>query len=286
LKLKTGTCGPSFLFPFDCRSEYYEKKQLMTFLHLFLVLASAVLLYMTVFFCIAYIRKDNSIVDVAWGLGFVMIAIVSFILSGDFYSREILIVAMTSLWGLRLATHIYLRNRGKEEDFRYRNWRKSWGKLFLLRSFFQIYVLQGILMLIIALPIYWVNFYSNSSLMIWDYLAMFIFSVGFFFEAVGDYQLTKFKKDKKNAGKIMSDGLWHYTRHPNYFGESLIWWGIFLMATSAGNGWYTVVSPVLITFLLLRVSGVTMLEKKYEGNEKYRYYTETTNAFFPYFPKK
>ena len=139
-------------------------------------------------------------------------------------------------------------------------------------------------MLLLALPIYWISFYSDASLTLFDFAALLLFSLGFYFEAVGDFQLAQFKKT--NKGGVMREGLWRYTRHPNYFGESLIWWGIFVLAVSTPDFWYVLISPVTITFLLLKVSGVTMLEKKYKGDKKYQDYIESTNAFIPWFPKK
>lgn len=256
----------------------------MTFPTLISYLVGLIFVYMTSVFVLALAKKDNSIVDVAWGLGFVLIAYLSLFWS-DLQPRMLLLTALVTFWGLRLAFHIHSRNKGKGEDFRYKNWRKQWGKWFVLRSFLQVFMLQGAFMLIIALPIYWTSFYSDSSLTILDFVGIAIFAFGFYFEAVGDFQLSEFKK-KSNKGKIMNKGLWRYTRHPNYFGESVIWFGIAVLAMSSTNGYYTLIGPLVITFLLLRVSGVTMLEKKYKENKEYKKYVDTTSAFIPLPPKK
>ena len=247
---------------------------------------AAVFVYMTLIFIIALFKKDNSIVDIAWGLGFVLVALLTFFLEKGFSFRRALVTALVLIWGIRLAVHIFIRNRGKGEDFRYAQWRKDWGRWFLLRSFFQIFMLQGFLLLIIVYPVMLVNFSKDIGTSLLDIIGLFVWLVGFFFEAGGDYQLSRFKRIPQNKGKIMSSGLWKYTRHPNYFGEAVMWWGVFLIALSVPYGWTAVISPILITFLLLRVSGVTMLEKKYAGNKEFEAYSKRTNTFFPWFPKR
>jgi steroid 5-alpha reductase family enzyme len=241
---------------------------------------------MSAIFVLAWIKKDNSIVDIAWGLGFILVATLNFFLEPGFEARHFLVTAMILLWGSRLAIHIAIRNKGKGEDFRYAKWRKDWGKWFSIRSFFQIYMLQGSLLLIIAYPAMLINHSEEPGIAFLDILGLCIWTIGFIFEAAGDYQLSKFKSRPENKGKIITHGLWRYTRHPNYFGEVAMWWGIFLIALSVENGWTAIVSPLAITFLLLKVSGITMLEKKYIGNEEFEEYAKRTSAFFPWFPKK
>jgi steroid 5-alpha reductase family enzyme len=241
---------------------------------------------MSVIFMLAWIKKDNSIVDIAWGIGFILVAILTFFLEVGFEVRHILVTAMIFLWGARLALHIAIRKKGKGEDFRYAKWRKDWGKWFLIRSFFQIYMLQGLFLLIIAYPVMLINHSEEPGIAFLDILGLIIWSTGFFFEAGGDYQLSKFKSNPENKGKIIRHGLWRYTRHPNYFGETTMWWGIFLLALSVNNGWTAIVSPLTITFLLLKVSGITMLEKKYVGNKEFEEYAKRTSALFPWFPKR
>ena len=248
--------------------------------------AATVFVFMTVVYIIALFKKDNSIVDIAWGLGFILVALLTFFLEKEFTFRHTLLTALVLVWGFRLAVHIFIRNRGRGEDFRYAQWRRDWGKWFIIRSFFQIFMLQGLLLSIIVYPVILVNSSKESGISLLDIFGLILWLIGFFFEVGGDFQLSRFKRDPQNRGKIMSSGLWKYTRHPNYFGEAVMWWGVFLIALSIPHGWTAVISPLLITLLLLKVSGVTMLEKKYAGNKEFEEYTKRTNAFFPWFPKK
>jgi steroid 5-alpha reductase family enzyme len=241
---------------------------------------------MTAVFFVGLLKKDNSIVDIAWGSGFVLVGVVTFFLRPGFEARHVLIGLLVTVWGVRLAAHIYLRRRGRGEDFRYAKWRQDWGRWFVPRSFLQVFMLQGVFMLIIASPIIIVNRSLEKGLTILDALGGLLWLVGFLFEAVGDYELKRFKQKPESKGRILTDGLWKYTRHPNYFGEATLWWGIFLIALSVPGGWVTIISPLTIGFLLLRVSGVTMLERKYAGNEEFVSYARRTSAFIPWFPKK
>jgi steroid 5-alpha reductase family enzyme len=248
--------------------------------------AVCVFIFMSFVYVLAWIKKDNSIVDIAWGIGFILVAVLTFVLQPGWLSRHLLVTALVAIWGTRLAAHIALRKKGKGEDFRYAKWRKNWGKWFYIRSFFQIYMLQGIFLLIIAYPVLLVNHSDKEGLELPDILGFIVWLIGFVFEAVGDFQLSQFKKKAENKGKIIRQGLWKYTRHPNYFGEVTIWWGTFLIGLSVENGWTAIVSPLMITFLLLRVSGIPMLEKKYKGNKEFEDYAKRTSAFFPWLPKK
>lgn len=245
-----------------------------------------VFLYMNLVFVVALVIKNNSIVDIAWGIGFVCVAFVAFFLHEGTASRTILVTVLVSVWGIRLAIHVGLRNMGKPEDFRYAQWRKDWGRWFVPRSYLQIFLLQGILLLVISYPVQLVNLSDRQGLTALDLLGVFVWGVGFLFESVGDYQLARFKHNPRNKSKIMTSGLWKYSRHPNYFGEALLWWGIFIIALSVESGWTAIISPLLITYLLLRVSGVTMLEKKYVGNDAYAAYAKETSAFIPLPPKQ
>ena len=246
---------------------------------------AAVFLFMILVFVFASLKKDNSIVDIAWGLGFVCVVLLILLLSRQAEGRQILVSILVVIWGIRLAVHIALRKKGKGEDWRYARWRQEWKRWFFFRSFLQIYMLQGIFLLIIAYPVILVSSSSFERVTALDIAGTAVWLVGFFFEAVGDYQLVQFKGNPENRGLIMTKGLWKYTRHPNYFGETAMWWGIFLISLSVPLGWTAIVSPLLITVLLLKVSGVSMLEKKYSGNDRFKEYAKKTNAFFPWFPK-
>lgn len=247
--------------------------------------AGSVFIYMVLWFLAAVKKSDNSMVDVAWGLGFILVAIVSFLLNPFVTPRKLLILALVVLWGVRLSLHIYIRNRGKGEDYRYANWRREWGTSYLVKSFFIVFMLQGFLLLVIAYAIVLVFSFANGSLGVFDIVGVGVWLAGVLFEAIGDFQLVVFKKNALHKGKIMRSGLWKFTRHPNYFGETVLWWGMLLVSLSVPLGWTALISPLLITFLLLRVSGVPLLEQKYSENPAYQDYQRSTNAFLPWFPK-
>ena len=234
-------------------------------------------------YLLALIKKDNGLADVFWGLGYATISLFTFLFFSPRSTIHYVATFLMIVWGLRLSLHILSRNRSGHEDERYKNMRKKWGKFQALRSFTDVFLLQGFLLFVILTPIIWLNS-SSSSFGFISYVGLVIWLVGFFFEVVGDYQLSKFIKNKK-PGEIMTKGLWSYTRHPNYFGEVVMWWGIFLVTLSASGAWKFFISPLLITFLILKVSGIPMLERKYKGNQAFESYKKRTNAFFPWFPK-
>ena len=189
--------------------------------------------------------------------------------------------------GLRLSIHLFIHNSGKPEDFRYQAWRKEAGPSWWWRSFFKVFLLQGLLMWLISAPLLAAQVSPKPAKLIWlDFLAVLVWAYGFFFEAVGDWQLARFKANPANKGKLLTGGVWHYTRHPNYFGDAAQWWVYFLIASAAGV-WWTVFSPIMMTFLLLRVSGVAMLEKTLKVQKPgYEEYVASTSEFVPWFPRK
>jgi len=247
--------------------------------------ALAVFVYMSILFVIAMFKRDNSIADIGWGLGFAIVALLTFFLEQGFTARHILVTALVVIWGMRLATHIYMRHRGKGEDPRYAAWRKEWGNWVIVKSFFQVFMLQGLLLLFISYVIIVVNSSSQEGLSVLDICGLAVWIIGFLFESIGDFQLKKFIADEQNRGRILTTGLWRYTRHPNYFGEATMWWGIFLIALSVPYGWSAIISPAVITFLLLRVSGVILLEKEFTDNEEFNEYKRKTSVFIPWLPK-
>lgn len=252
----------------------------------YLTLIVILFAYMNLWFVVSLIKKRNDVADVAWGLGFVLITWVSFILSNDFAARGLLVGILVSIWGLRLAWHIYARNKGKTEDYRYLAWRKVWGKWFYVRSYLQVYLLQGMFLFLIVMPVLLINKSAGAELGLLDAFGIAVWLLGFYFEAVGDAQLIRFIKDPANKGRLMQSGLWAYTRHPNYFGEVTQWWGLWLVALSVPNGWFGIIGPVTITFLILKVSGIPMLEKKMAGNPEFADYKGRVSIFIPMFPKK
>jgi steroid 5-alpha reductase family enzyme len=232
--------------------------------------------------------RNASIVDSFWGAGFVLQVWVYFALTPDgFLARKLLIGALVTLWGLRLSIHIYRRNHGKPEDFRYQEFRRRYGPGYWWISFFQVFLLQGILMFIIGTPLLPAQISATpNAITLFDALGLIVWMAGFYFEAVGDAQLARFKADPNNKGKLLNTGLWAYTRHPNYFGDAAQWWGVYLIALGAG-GWWTIFSPMLMTLLLIKVSGVGLLEKTLAKTKPgYQDYMRTTSAFVPWPPRK
>lgn len=250
-----------------------------------LTTAGFVLASMTGWFVASRLKGRNDIADVAWGLGFILAAAVSLVAGGQYAPRGLLVSLLVLAWGVRLALHIHTRNRGKGEDPRYRQWREEWGRWFVLRSFLQVFMLQGVLLVLVAVPVIFVNGAPPTPLGWLDSLGFFIWLTGFLFEAVGDRQLLHFIRNPENKGQLMTGGLWRYTRHPNYFGEVTLWWGIWLIALAVPGGWWTVIGPLAITVLILKVSGIPMLEKHYEGRPDFEEYKRRTSAFFPLPPR-
>lgn len=257
------------------------------------LLVSGVLLlvYMVWVFLLSLYLRNNSIVDVAYGLGFILVSATILYNFGEFPLGGVA-VTLVSIWGLRLAIRIHERNRNKPEDFRYAGWRRDWH-WFKTRSFFQIFMLQGIIIWCIVSPVV-VASSSPAPLFTWlSLVGVFVWGIGFLFEAVGDYQLDRFIKNSDNKGKLMESGLWSYTRHPNYFGEATCWWGVWLVSLPAivPFGWWAVMlswlaSPALITFFLLKVSGVPMLEVAMQKKPGWEAYARRVSVFVPWFPRR
>ena len=250
----------------------------------YFISAFAVLIFMIIIYTIAQIIKDNSIVDIFWGIGFIVISSVLMIYFNHLELMHILLYLAILVWGLRLSIHIWQRNKGKPEDFRYAEWRKNWGSKAWLYAFFKVFMLQGLVMFIIALPVITALSRPEVNISLFNYVGLFLFVLGFLFEAIGDYQLKTFKK--KNKGKIMDKGLWKITRHPNYFGEAVLWWGIFIFCFQQTSDLIFIVSPIIMTILLRFGSGVPMLEKKYQNKPEFISYAAKTPVFFPIIGKK
>lgn len=260
----------------------------MNMITIFLTAGGVIFGLMLILWIVSLILRNSSIVDIFWGFGFVIAAWVYFFLTPDgFLTRKLLITGLATIWGLRLTIHILTRNWGKPEDFRYQKWRLEHGKVWWIRSLFQVFVLQGFLMWIISTPLIAAQ-YSNlpAKLTALDYAGIILWIIGFFFETAGDLQLTNFRSNPANKGRILNTGVWRFTRHPNYFGDSAQWWAYYLFALAAG-GWWTIFSPIIMTLFLIKVSGVALLEKTLKDTKPgYREYVETTSAFIPWFPKK
>ena len=234
---------------------------------------SAILIwaYMTAWFVASLLKKRNDIADVAWGLGFILVTIFSLIYNPN--PKLLISLILVSIWGLRLAFHIYHRNKNKKEDYRYKKFKSS--------PYLKVFTTQGFFMWLISLPIIG----SSGNLNWFNLVGILVWLVGFYFESTADKQLKMFLNNPKNKGKILQSGLWAYSRHPNYFGEVTMWWGIWLLNFSTLNLW-TIIGPLTITYLILKVSGVPLLEQKYKGNIEFEAYKKRVSVFFPLKPKK
>jgi len=243
---------------------------------------------MTLLWVISLRLRDASIADIFWGTGFVALSWLYLALSpSPVHARGWVLATLVTVWGLRLSSYIAWRNAGKPEDYRYRQWRAKYGRCWRWRSYFQVFFVQGALMWVISAPLVAVQYpRAGGRLGPMDGVALGLWGIGFAFEAIGDLQLARFKADPTNRGRVLERGLWRYTRHPNYFGDALQWWSYYLIAVAAG-GWWTLPSSLLMTFLLVRVSGVALLERSLtETKPQYGAYIESTSAFFPWFPGK
>lgn len=228
-----------------------------------------------------------SIIDIFWGFGFVAVNAFYVFGTGDLNPRKILILILVTVWGLRLAIYLTIRNIGKGEDFRYRQFRSNYGaRRYWWVSYFQTFLLQGFLIMIVSLPLLGISSSTHpGNLNLLDYLGIAVWLIGFMFEAGGDYQLWRFRRNPDNKGKVLDTGFWKYTRHPNYFGDSAVWWAYALFSIAAGGYWQAAGS-VIMTILIIRVSGVALLEKTLNTTKpQYRDYILKTSSFFPWFPK-
>jgi steroid 5-alpha reductase family enzyme len=246
--------------------------------------AAAVAAVMLVSWGVSIWRRDASVADVAWGLGFVLIAWVSFALADGAEPRKTLVVVLTSIWGLRLAAYLAWRKAREEEDFRYRELRARYGRRFPLVSLVAVFGFQGLGMWTVSLPLQAAQVPDTpSGLTALDFVGLGIWAVGMLFETVGDFQLARFKANPRNRGKVLDRGLWRYTRHPNYFGDFCVWWGFYLIALAAEDTWWSVAGPLMMSCILLRLSGVPVMERHMrQQRHGYEDYTRRTSAFWPW----
>lgn len=245
---------------------------------------SLLILHALIWYVVSVRYKRNDVADLAWGAGgaaCAMYVLIQFHPAGF----GVLIPVLIMVWGMRLAVYLFLRNRGKAEDYRYRQWRESWGRWFVVRSFLQIFVLQTLLLAVIVLPPLYMS-YSRLDVWSWvSWVGLIFWITGFYFQVAGDWQLSHFIRHKPYPGAILQSGVWRYTRHPNYFGELMMWWGLFFIVVPVQGAWWTIISPLTITGLILFVSGIPLLEKKYAHHPEYLDYKRRTNALVPWWPK-
>jgi steroid 5-alpha reductase family enzyme len=245
-------------------------------------------LYMTVLYILALLLKNNGVADIGYGVAFLVFIFATVFQTGLSSPLLTIVLCAVTIWAVRLSFRIFLKNKNKPEDFRYKAWRDAWGSTFLVRSFLQIYMLQGAVIAVVASPVVVALIFPRAEVVpFFVSVGMVIWVCGFFFEAVGDYQLDAFIKNPAHKGQIMTSGLWKYSRHPNYFGESTMWIGIFVASLGFSVAAALCIwSPLLITYLLLKVSGVPLLEKRFEGNPSWEAYKAKTSVFIPLPPQK
>lgn len=252
----------------------------------YLVALAAILAVSTAAWAVSVAIRNVAFVDSLWSLFFLIAAVIFAVHAGLPSARSMLVTVLVAVWALRLSVHITIRNWGKPEDYRYQAIRARNEPGFAFKSLYIVFGLQGVLAWFIALPLLPAIMVSGG-IGVLEIVALGIWIIGFAFESVGDLQLARFKREASNQGKVLDSGLWRYTRHPNYFGDAAVWWGFFLIALATPGSVWTVFSPVLMTFFLLKVSGVVMLEKKLvETRPEYADYVARTSAFFPWFPRK
>jgi len=232
-------------------------------------------------------KRDASIIDPVWGTGFVVVALLSAWLNAPLTQRGTLLTVLVAIWGLRLSGYLLWRNWGHAEDYRYRAMRATHGERFWWVSLFTVFWLQAVILWLVSLPIQAALVSTlDSPWGLPDAVGCGLWLLGVFFEAVGDWQLARFKANPANTGRVMDRGLWRFTRHPNYFGDFCVWWGIYLLALASG-AWWTIPAPLVMSVLLLKVSGVSLLEKTItERRPDYADYQRRTSSFFPWPPKK
>ncbi|MPM15421.1 hypothetical protein SDC9_61792 [bioreactor metagenome] len=229
-------------------------------------------IYMTGWYLLSLAKKRNDIADTAWGVGFIVLSLFCFILNPTL--KQLITFVLIFIWGFRLSRHIYKRNKNKPEDYRYQQFKKN--------SYIKVFITQGFLLWLISFS----YIFSQNNFPWFNYLGILIWIFGFSFEAIADAQLKKFISDVKNKGKIMQSGLWAYSRHPNYFGESCLWWGIWLLNLNYSQNWWTIIGPITITYLITQVSGIPLLENKMAQNSEFKKYQNRVSVFIPWFPKK
>jgi len=252
-----------------------------------LVVPLIIFVYMSLSFLFSKILKRTDFVDIVWGCGFVLVAMHTLLTSQYVNLVSIVTTILVLVWGIRLSSHIYSRFKKSKEDERYVEIKKNWKSTPLLNEYLKIFILQGFLMYLVSLSVSVINLFGVRNGETFFYIGLGIWIFGFIFESVADRQLKDFIKNKKSrTNKIMDEGLWRYSRHPNYFGEVVMWWGIFVISLATNLWLLTIISPVTITYLILKVSGVPMLEKKYKNDKAFQKYAKKTSKFIPLPSKK
>ncbi len=272
----------------------------MTIVNMLIIIgysALFLLVYLIIAFMVGTIKKNNGLIDVFYGPGYFVVALTSLILyfvtNTIVNIRQIIITILVFIWALRLASYVFIRNRGKPEDYRYKAMRERWKTNIVLKSFIRVYIFQGIVIFIVAFPVWFVNISINPPILnlldfvgVTLWLGVLVWLIGFLFETIGDYTLFKFLQKPENKGEVMDRGVWKLSQHPNYFGEVTQWWGIYIIALATPFGFISIIGPIFITYMIIKVSGIKLLDKRFEADDKYADYKRRTSQFFPWFPKK
>lgn len=233
-------------------------------------------------FAISLVKVDFGVIDIGWGLGISLISILSLLLKTHLDWHIVLLNTFVILWGFRLSIYILVRGLGKSEDFRYKKMRDKWGESTLFKGYLFIFLGQGLLMLLMTLPALTLHFEKvPKHYPLINTIGLLFFIFGFFLESYSDYSLLQFKKLKENEGKILQSGLWKYSRHPNYLGEVLLWWGLFFFSFQGESSWIAIIAPILITFLIIKVSGIPLLENRFKDDPEYEKYRQKTSVLLP-----
>jgi steroid 5-alpha reductase family enzyme len=232
--------------------------------------------------------RDVSIIDIFWGPGIAGVVDIAAILGQASGSRVTAALFLVNLWAVRLAVHIFARRASPDlegEDRRYAAMRRQYGPRWWWWSLVQVFLLQAILIWFIAAPLVAAMLSGRGTMALLDYLGIGIAAIALFTEALADFQLTRFRADPANRGKVMDRGLWRWSRHPNYFGEAMMWWGFFLIGFSASQAWWLILSPLVVTFLLLQ-AGIPLMEGGIENRRPaYADYKRRVSAFLPWPPR-
>lgn len=251
-----------------------------------IAVVSTILVYVSAVFFVSRIVRKNDIADIAWGPGIALAGWAAYVVSEQTSLFALILLSLATLWATRLGFRILRKNLKKRvEDPRYVALAREWGVLEPVYSFIFVFLLQGVLMLPLAAPLILASL-QGGVLNAWFFVGIALWCVGFFFEVIGDYQLDSFVAKPENKGKVMRTGLWYYSRHPNYFGEVTMWWGIALSVLTLPYGWLGLLSPLTITYLIVFVSGIPMLEKLFADNPEFQGYRKTTSALIPFPPRK
>jgi steroid 5-alpha reductase family enzyme len=249
---------------------------------IFILSLIAVIIHQVAWFLWSWFWRDNGWADVGWGTGFILVGALAYVQHPQMLS--LLLMIGTALWGMRLSVYLIIRKKQqKGEDWRYKNWREEWGSTVVLRSLLQVFLLQGLFMWVVSLPLQLVAHFNLTYTLPLLLVGGIIFLFGWCYESIADLQLFRFKQDPANKGKILHGGLWKYSRHPNYFGEIVLWWGLFVATLGSAPAWLGILSPICISWLILRVSGVPMLERKQQQQVEFQKHMTHKPALVPNF---